>query len=236
MDNISYICNRVLHKFLCVTASYNEFNHKCYTAKRTVTVNNLEMAATKAVAARLPMEEYLKFQKEAVEKKMSMNDYMIMRIYEGEKSKEEIDTAKAEAQAAMAIASSELEKAKVEAEKIKSEAEKLKAEAQEMKVNAVKNAQAEIDAKVKEKMEASKPTEGDMLLLEILGSATKMVEIFSSVESPSKSEKDSLESWKKIATQTAEKLSKDKVAISDKPKSKITTSRKRTTRAKTAKK
>jgi len=39
------------------------------------------MSATKAIAARVPMEDFLKFQKEAIELKMSMNDFLIMKLY-----------------------------------------------------------------------------------------------------------------------------------------------------------
>jgi hypothetical protein len=39
------------------------------------------MSNTKAVAARIPLDEFYKLQKEAVELKMSMNDYLIYLIH-----------------------------------------------------------------------------------------------------------------------------------------------------------
>lgn len=46
------------------------------------------MAATKAIAARIPMEEFIKFQRKAIGLKMSMNEFLIMKLYENENDKE----------------------------------------------------------------------------------------------------------------------------------------------------
>lgn len=45
------------------------------------------MSSTKAIAARIPMSEFLKFQQEAVRLKMSMNDFIIMKLYGNQEEK-----------------------------------------------------------------------------------------------------------------------------------------------------
>lgn len=128
------------------------------------------MPSTKSVAARIPMEDYVKFQKEAVERKMTMNDYMIMRIYSF-KSPEEIKKAENEAAAVKAL------KAK---------------EAAAKKAAIIEPA--------------------DLILTQILGSATDMVKIYKSSEKLSAAERKDLAKWEGIAADIALKLVNKKPA------------------------
>lgn len=64
-----------------------------------VTAIEMPMPATKAIAARIPMEDFIKFQKEAIQLKMSMNDFLIMKLYndtKGEKKTIDEDASEKE--------------------------------------------------------------------------------------------------------------------------------------------
>lgn len=147
------------------------------------------MPVTKSVAARIPMEEYLKFQQEAANLKMSMNEYMIMRIYKGS-TDAEVKKAKAEAEAAKKMALEELEKAKKEAE--------------EIKAKALEESKSMIEAKIKEEVEKRKPSKAELLLGDILSKATNVI---GELKGADEAKKDVSE-WGNIATEISGVLGK----------------------------
>jgi len=61
------------------------------------------MPATKPISTRVPMDEYVKIQKEAIRLKMSISDYLIMKLYEPKIDLGEIKVKKEKVAKSMAI-------------------------------------------------------------------------------------------------------------------------------------